>query len=81
MKLTEPLHGKGYTVYAENFYTSPVLFKDLLVKKLTASGTLRTNRIHVPQVLVKASGIKRGDSKFAFHAGLTAVRWHDNKDE
>ena len=77
MKLTEPLHGKGYTVYTDNFYTSPVLFKDLLTKKLTTSGT---NHKHVLQVLAKASGMKRGDSKFAFHAGLTAVRWHDNKD-
>ena len=40
MKLTEPLHGKGYTVYTDNFYTSAALFKDLLTKKLMASGTL-----------------------------------------
>lgn len=80
MNLTKPFHDKGYTVYTDNFYTSPVLFKHLLLKKLTASGTLRLNRKHVPKCLVKATGMKRGESKFAFHSGLTAARWHDNKD-
>ena len=29
-KLLRPFYGKGYTVYMENYYTSPVLFMDLL---------------------------------------------------
>jgi len=44
MKLVQPLLGKGYVVYIDNFYSSPVLFEDLLAKSTTATGTVQSNR-------------------------------------
>ncbi len=43
MKLVEPFLNKGYSVYMDNFYSSPLLFEDLLSKNTCAVGTLRTN--------------------------------------
>ena len=42
-KLIEPCLRKGYTVYMDNYYSSPLLYKDLLDAGTTASGTLRNN--------------------------------------
>lgn len=38
-KLLRPFYGKGYTVYMDNYYTSPVLFMDLLKEQIGAVGT------------------------------------------
>ena len=50
MKLMESLPGRGHVVYTDNFYSSPVLFKDLLAKGTLASGTVRTNRRNFPKI-------------------------------
>lgn len=39
-KLLEHCLRKGYTVYMDNYYSSPLLFKDLLAAGTTSSGTL-----------------------------------------
>lgn len=43
MKLLEGYTGKGYTVYTDNYYTSPQMCKDLLEKNTYCSGTVRKN--------------------------------------
>lgn len=44
MHLTENYYRKGYLLFTDNFYTSPILWKDLLDKKIYLTGTVRTNR-------------------------------------
>ena len=83
MKLLAPCLHKGYTVYMDNFYASPQLFKDLLSVSTYASGTLRTNRKHFPDSLKPKAGERakaRGTPTFAFCDKVTVVRWIDNKD-
>ena len=83
MKLVEPYLDKGYSVYMDNYYSSPELFRDLLLRKTTASGTVRLNRKYFPDQLKPVRGEparSRGTTSFAFHGQLTMVRWIDNKD-
>ncbi len=80
MKLVSPLLGKGYTVYTDNFYSSPQLFQDLLDSKTKASGTVRKNRKHFPKNLDVLSKMNRGDCKFLHCDNLTICRWFDNRD-
>ena len=80
MKLLEPLYGKGYHVYMDNFYTRPILFKDLLVKKFAASGTCRVARKEFPKALVPISTLPRGTSCFQCYSNLTAAHWQDKRD-
>ena len=35
---------KGYVVYMDNFYSSPVLFEDLFAEQITASRTIQSNK-------------------------------------
>lgn len=81
MKLIEGYTGKGYTVYTDNYYTSPQLCKGRLEKSTYSSGTVWTNRKHFPyQLCEKSSDPSRGDNTFMYHGDITAVKWLDNKD-
>ena len=80
MKLMESVLGTGHVVYTDHFYSSPVLFEDLLAKGTLASGTVRTNRRNFPQDLKAVAKLSRGDSKLLYHGNITACRWFDNRD-
>ncbi|CAM4452341.1 unnamed protein product [Leuciscus chuanchicus] len=45
----EKVLGSGYKLYVDNFYTSPMLFRDLLIRNISACGTIRSNRVDFPQ--------------------------------
>ena len=73
----EPCLNKGYTVYMDNYYSSPRLFKDLLVAGTTATGTL-------PKISLCTSSrsleICQEELSFAYNGNLTVVKWSDNRD-
>ena len=52
--LCNPLFGKGYCLYTDNFYTSPSLADILVSKQNNFVGTLRLNRRDVPQKVKEA---------------------------
>jgi len=80
-KLLEPCLHKGYTVYMDNYYSSPLLFKDLFAAGTTATGTLRTNRKNFPENFKQKFGdVPRGTVSFVFKGNLTVVKWSDNRD-
>ena len=80
MHLLENLLGKGYTVYMDNFYSSPVLFLDLVGKNTAACGTVKTNRMNFPEDLKPALKVPRGTCTFMYHKSLFATHWYDNRD-
>lgn len=49
-KLSEKLQGKGYKVYAANFFSSFGLAKSLGDKGIGYCGTIRSNRRHMPEL-------------------------------
>ena len=48
MKLSEPLWYKGYNITTDNFFTSAALAKQLLQKRTTLVGTIRSHRRELP---------------------------------
>uniref|UniRef100_A0A8D0AC50 PiggyBac transposable element-derived protein domain-containing protein n=1 Tax=Sander lucioperca TaxID=283035 RepID=A0A8D0AC50_SANLU len=64
------LLGTGYKVFVDNFYTSPILFRDLLLKRIWACGTIRTNRI----------GFPRSSIRWIRNDSLLFVQWRDTRD-
>ena len=82
MDLLSPYLGKGHWVFTDNYYTSPLLFMDLLAKKTYATGTIRQNRRNFPEALKSYNNpsLNMGNYHFATSSELTAVLWRDRRD-
>ena len=79
MDLTEPLFNQGYHLYVDNFYTSPTLFRDLAVHGIGACGTLRKNRLTVPDNIRNAT-MKAGDPIITAEEGhMKLIGWFDKR--
>lgn len=68
---------KGFTVYCDDWYTSPTLFHFLQSRKTGAVGTVRLNRRHMPKDLKVE---RRRDVDFrSSRTGMLALTWMDSK--
>ena len=79
MKPMQKYLNKGHALFTDNFYTSPLLYQDLLNNGTFACGTVRINRKHFPTAL-KHLSLKRPQYKFATYKSFTAGIWHDRRD-
>jgi len=81
MRLISSFLNQGYTLFVDNFYTSPQLFKDLLGQKTNACGTLRVNRKGVDPSMKKKKMVKtKGDSVVMNNGKINHVKFMDNKE-
>uniref|UniRef100_A0A3P8YM63 PiggyBac transposable element-derived protein domain-containing protein n=1 Tax=Esox lucius TaxID=8010 RepID=A0A3P8YM63_ESOLU len=74
--------GSGYHLYLDNFFSSPKLFKDLLVLKMGACGTMLEGRRGFPRseenALTKKS--PRGSLRWMREGSLLFVKWKDTRE-
>lgn len=78
-RLMETLLGKGYHVYADNWYTSEELFTYLYENKTAACGTAKKKRVKLPATFME-SKMKKGEHYFRRSGNLLAIRLNDKKD-
>jgi len=76
--LVHDLLGKGYCVFVDNWYTPPLLFRELHSQLTDAVGTVRLNRKHMPVQL--KTKIAQGSTVAKFSQELMALKWHDKKE-
>lgn len=79
LEVAQPILKKGYTLYMDNWYSSPQLFLKLLEQDTNVVGTVRKNRKHMPKELASLK-LKKGEAKMLSSHGLLALRWKDKKD-
>ena len=81
MELTDDvrLKGKGYVVVTDNFYSSPDLFRELLVEGFGACGTVRKDRRGVP-TSVKTAVLRRGEVASTVDDSILSLKWRDKRD-
>lgn len=79
MELIRPYLNVGRTVVTDNFYTSMPLARELLKNNTHLVGTLRTNRVKLPEVL--KTKLKKGQiiGKESTD-GIVVAKWHDKRD-
>ena len=68
--------GKGHTLWCDNWYSSPVLFKYLHDEHTNACGTVRKNRKGMPNF----KKLKKGESESKKNGPLLALKWCDRRD-
>jgi hypothetical protein len=79
LELANPFLEKGYTLYLDNWYSSPNLFLELNRRKTNVLGTVRSNRRNMPKDLVNIK-LKKGEVATQSSRGLLALKWKDKKD-
>lgn len=78
MTLLEDLLDKGYCVTLDNFYTSPELAELLLSHRTDVYGTLRPNRIGVPEEIKKGT-LKKGEIVGFQKGKICVMKYMDKK--
>lgn len=78
MDIMRGYFGQGYTLYMDNYYSSPKLYVDLWTVGVGASGTLRANRKGVPQK-IKDKKVEKGETFTMNNGNLMLTKFHDRK--
>lgn len=80
LQLSSSLQDSFATLYADNYFSSPLLAKKLLESGIYFTGVVKQNRVGMPSFM-KDDELERGDYQ-AFTSqqnAMNAVKWIDNK--
>ena len=72
------LLNSGYTVYVDNYYTSPTLCDQLTAEDTSCVGTVRKNRKQMPKSLDLKVG--KGNAIFRQRENMVAIKWEDKRE-
>ena len=67
------------SIYADNFYSSPALFRELTDNDFGACGTARKNRRGIPRSVTTAK-LQKGDLESKREDGILSLMWRDKRD-
>ena len=84
LRLMGPLEGKGYWLFADNFYTSPELYFSLRECGIQACGTVRPSRKELPKEIMDhklplVKNLQPGECTFRQKGELVVLTWKDKK--
>lgn len=78
-ELSTLILNQGYTLYLDNWYSSPNIFEYLLANETNAIGTVRNDRKNMPKDLSSLK-LKKGEVASRSSRGILALKWSDRKD-
>ena len=77
--LVEPFHSKGYDLYVDRFYTSPLLATELQKVGITITGTVQANRRGLPKDITAKRKVPRGTVAAARAGDILVLSWMDKR--
>ena len=78
--LVKPFHNKGYDLYVDRFYTSPLLASEMSKVGVTVTGTVQSNRRGMPkEVTAKRKREPRRTIRAARSGKILALSWLDKR--
>jgi hypothetical protein len=80
-RLTRGWEDMHYTVVIDNYFTSPMLYEDLLQRGFYVVGTVRQGRVGFPMSLHLPEKGNRGSLQIRMHRDrrMAAVHWYNTK--
>uniref|UniRef100_A0A8C6WGX3 PiggyBac transposable element-derived protein domain-containing protein n=1 Tax=Neogobius melanostomus TaxID=47308 RepID=A0A8C6WGX3_9GOBI len=74
--------GSGYKLYVDNYYTSPALFRDLLQRRISACGTMRSTLREYPKATANKMPPRApcGSIRWLRQKELLFVKWYDARE-
>jgi hypothetical protein len=80
-RLMKGWENKNYTVITDNYFTSPMLYEDLLKRDFYAMGTVRQGRVGYPSSLHLLEKRKWGSLQIRVHheRQMAIEHWYDTK--
>lgn len=78
-RLLRDYFGKGHAVYLDNYYTSIQLAESLYRRGTEITGTLRSNKVGIPDPLKKIK-LRRGETFFMRKGKLLIQKWYDKRE-
>ena len=84
LSLVDGLEGRGHKLFTDRYYTSPLLYHNLLMRGMYACGTVMTNRKQFPAELILSQADARRAERGSYDymstdKGVVAVRWKDTR--
>jgi hypothetical protein len=79
LNLCESLLDRGHTLFLDNWYSSPDLFRRLTGRKTNVIGTVSPNRRGMPSGISKTK-LNGGEHEVWSANNILCVKWRDNKD-
>ncbi|XP_046674860.1 piggyBac transposable element-derived protein 4-like [Homalodisca vitripennis] len=78
-KLMQNYLGKGHIIFLDNFYNSVDLAEYLMTNQTNMCGTLQSNRVGNPQVVVQTK-LKKGECVSRQRGDVTVMKWRDKRN-
>ena len=79
LELIRGLEDRHYTLYMDNFYSSPMLFLLLYEMEVNAVGTVRSTRKFFPKSIEKPKSSPSGTMEYRSKGPILAYVWVDNR--
>ena len=80
ISLVNGISMKNRQLFFDSYFTSLVLLYKLRRKKISATGTIRSDRKYFPTELKKGEQLERGDYRYLTSNGVSIIKWMDKKE-
>ncbi|CAF1017113.1 unnamed protein product [Rotaria sp. Silwood1] len=77
MTLLQPYLDKGHNLFVDSWFTSVSLFEKLFERSTGACGTVRKDRLGLPEFEAK---IEKGEQIYRNTNNMLVLKWHDKRD-